>query len=162
MTDDTKPAKCPRCGELDSKHFLPLLCGALIKEPKPAADGAREWYIHWPPFAKEPLGQVYNVLRMVTNYAADDCVHVVEHSALERAEERIRALEHSEACFEKESDQQRERAEKAEAQMREIEWTCGELNAGIVDLRLTLKARERERDDLRAKLAACEEALKPK
>ena len=94
---------------------------------------------------------------------------VVPKSALERSERKIEKLERSAASRCRDVDaldarlrETKERAEKAEAQMREIEWTCGELNAGIVDLRLTLKARERERDDLRAKLAACEEALKLK
>ncbi len=49
------------------------------------SDKPREWWIAWPSFIKDPLGQVYNVLRMVTNYAFEDAVHVIEYSAYEQA-----------------------------------------------------------------------------
>lgn len=55
----------------------------------------REWYIHWPQFIfiKEPLGQVYNIFRMVTNYEFSDSVHVIEKSYADQLEQKIKELE---------------------------------------------------------------------
>jgi hypothetical protein len=54
---------------------------------------AREFWIHWPPFVKDPLGQVFNILRMVYDHKHDeDSIHVIEYSAIEECQAMLERM----------------------------------------------------------------------